>query len=50
VLAHLVEVPVREDGSLAQVGPEVVDEHASFYVASFGPRPFETNRSHYLRG
>jgi cysteinyl-tRNA synthetase len=45
-LVNTVKVARLEDRTLAQVRPEVVDEHASFNVARLGGSPLEANRLH----
>jgi len=49
-LMHAVEVALVEHGPLAKVWPEVVDEHASFYVGGRGRPGIETEGTHQLRG
>jgi hypothetical protein len=46
VLTDALEVLLAQHSPLAEVGPEVMNEHASFNVAGSGYRPVETNCFH----
>ncbi|TMD31200.1 MAG: cysteine--tRNA ligase [Chloroflexi bacterium] len=46
-LPHAIEVLLREHGAFAQVVPQVVHEHASFYVDGAGGRPVQLECTHY---
>src|SRR5262245_12948285 len=45
-LPDALEVALLEHGPLAQVGAQVVDEYASFYVCGVGGRPVEADGLH----
>ena len=45
-LVHSVEVLRLEHGAFAKVGPEVVDEHASFYVTGGRGTSFQAQGFH----
>ena len=47
---HAVEVLFAEDGALPQVGTEVVDKHASFYVVRGDGTSVNAKGFHQLRG
>ena len=47
---HTFEVLIAQDGALAQVGAQVVDEHASFYVGRSDGASVKAKGSHQLRG
>ena len=49
-LAGALEMVPVQDRALAQVGPEVVDEYASFNVAGRDRPAVKANRAHQLRG
>ena len=49
-LPDSLEVPACEDRSLAQVGPQVMNEHATVDVAAFRGGSVQPDRFHLLRG
>jgi cysteinyl-tRNA synthetase len=46
-LPHAIEVLLREHSALAEVVPQVVHEHASFYIGGAGGWPFKLECTHY---
>ena len=49
-LPHTLEVPPPEDRSLAQIGPQVMNEDAAVHVAAFRGGSVQPDRFHLLRG
>jgi len=49
-LPRALEVLLAEDGALAKVRAEVVDEYASFYVVYRSRLSVNAKRTHQLRG
>jgi hypothetical protein len=45
-LADAFEVPGFEHGPFAQVGAEVVDQHATFNISTLGGSPLQPNSLH----
>ena len=48
--AHPFQVPLCKHAALAEIRPEVMDEHASFYVGGRRRPSFEADRKHVERG
>jgi hypothetical protein len=46
VLTDSLEVLLAQHSPFPQIGPQVMDEHASFNVAGLGACPVQTDRFH----